>query len=133
MFIVVLAEKDECKLLTCNTAANRNVTWKLNGDDLENVINEDCPQDGQNLTVKVHETKMGNYSCWSNGQMLSSVFLLIEAKTSSEIFFFISHSSHHSFKYSDVCIYNFRISLLMSSHCGLYRFSVPVLGKILPL
>lgn len=132
MFIVVLARKDKYRVLTCNAAANRNVSWKLNGDDLEDTMMEDYKEEGQNLTVKVHVPEaLGEYSCWSEGQMLSSVYLLLKAETSGEIFFFISHSSHHTIKYSDLCIYNFVISLLMSSHCDLHRFSVPLLGKIL--
>lgn len=130
MFIVVLArEEEEDAVLTCNTTADKAVTWKFKGNDV--MFESNYKKDGQRLNVSVDQPLFGEYSCWSEGQMLSSVYLLLEGKESGEIFFFISHSSYHSFKYQSLFIYNFIISFLVSSHYGLYRFSVPLLGKIL--
>lgn len=97
MFIVVLAREREDVVLTCNTTADKAVTWEFDGDvQCEGNLTQDC----QRLSVSGVEAPMlGEYSCWSEGQMLSSVYLLLELKKSGEIFFFISHSSYHSFKY----------------------------------
>lgn len=113
MFIVVLARKDEDAVLTCNTAAGRAVTWKLKDYDLD-MLECKPTENGRRLTVSKEDPQMGEYSCWSEEQMLSTVFLLHEGKESGEIFFFISHSSRHSFKYSSLCISNFIISLSLS-------------------
>lgn len=95
MFIVVLARQDGDAVLTCNTTADKAVRWES-----EVMFESKVKQDGQHLNVSEVDTPMlGEYSCWSEGQMLSSVYLLLEAEESSEIFFFISHSSYHSFKY----------------------------------
>lgn len=91
MFIDVLARKDEDSVLTCNTNVSRAITWKFNDYDLEDILFEsNLTENGQRLTVSKMEPQMGEYSCWSEGQMLSSVHLLLEAKESGEIVFYFS-------------------------------------------
>lgn len=94
MFIVVLARKGDDPILTCNASAGKAVTWKFDGNDLENTIIEtSLTDDGLRLTVLETNVPVGEYSCWSEGQMLSShsLYLLLEDKDLGETLFSISH------------------------------------------
>lgn len=81
----VLAREEEDAVLTCNTTADKAVTWKFDGDDVQ--LGSNFKQDGQRLKVsEVDYPMLGEYSCWSEGQMLSSVYLLLEIKESDSRF-----------------------------------------------
>lgn len=107
MFIVVLTEEDEGPVtLTCNTTIGRNVMWKFKGANLEETaIGGLVRQDGQQLILSSVEYPMlGEYSCWSEGHMLSSVYLLFEINKPGETFFLILHSFYHSVNVTCHCI-----------------------------
>lgn len=89
MVTVVLAREDEDLVITCNTTTDRAVSWKFfNGDVLEDInIERYREENGKNLSLfKVGKPMLGEYSCWSKEEMLSSVYLLL-AKESGEIFY----------------------------------------------
>lgn len=115
MFIALLVRQKQNATITCKTAENRSITWKIDNVDLEDIAFKDALQeDGHRLKLsEVDNPMLGEYSCWSEGQNLYSIHLLLEAKISSEIFFFISHSFHESCKYSSLCIYHYNFSLVV--------------------
>lgn len=81
--VVVVAKKANANpvTLTCGTKTDGAVTWKFEGEVLEDVGFEDkLQQDGQNLTAsKLDSPMFGEYSCWRGVEMLSSTHLLLEA------------------------------------------------------
>ncbi|KAI3372005.1 hypothetical protein L3Q82_006875 [Scortum barcoo] len=83
---VVVANKANLITLTCGTKTDGGVTWKFDGEMLEDVgLEENFQQDGQNLTVKgVDSPMLGEYSCWRGEDMLSSTYLLLEADGGGE-------------------------------------------------
>lgn len=98
MLVVVLAKEDEGPVtLTCNTTPDTAVTWKFNGRSLEDVtFRMLSTQHGQDLILsEVDSPMLGEYSCWSEGRELSSVYLLFEAEEPGETFLLILRSLHH--------------------------------------
>lgn len=95
MFIVVLAKEDEGPAtLTCNSP-DTNITWKFEGHPFEDVMSLST-QNGQHLILsKVDYSMFGNYSCWSEGRPLSSVYLLREVEEEGETFLLVFLSFHH--------------------------------------
>lgn len=86
--VVVVAKRnnENTVTLTCSTNTDRAVTWKFHGEVMEEVTLEDSvQQDGQNLNMSdVDAPMVGQYSCWTGGEMLSSVYLLLEAEEEDE-------------------------------------------------
>ncbi|XP_026043866.1 interleukin-12 subunit beta [Astatotilapia calliptera] len=73
-----VANRNENYTLTCNSKPDDIVTWKLNGDPLED--EENVELNGQNLTVSdIGTPNLGDYSCWRGEEMLSSTYLLLKA------------------------------------------------------
>ncbi|XP_023007927.3 interleukin-12 subunit beta [Maylandia zebra] len=73
-----VAKRNENYTLTCNSKPDDIVTWKLNGDPLED--EENVELNGQNLTVSdIGTPNLGDYSCWRGEEMLSSTYLLLKA------------------------------------------------------
>lgn len=90
-FPVVLVIKDEDPVtLSCNTTIDSNITWKFHGEVTEDVALEDgVQQNGKNLTLSdVGANMLGEYTCWAEGQKLSSIYLLRKAEEESKIFLF---------------------------------------------
>lgn len=114
MFIALLVKEKQNVTITCKTAANSSITWKFGNIDLKDIgFKEALKEDGHRLNLsEVGNPMSGEYSCWSEGQNLYSIHLLLEANYSSEIFFVISHSFHESCKYSSLCIYHYNFSLV---------------------
>uniref|UniRef100_A0A3Q3WHQ6 Interleukin-12 subunit beta n=1 Tax=Mola mola TaxID=94237 RepID=A0A3Q3WHQ6_MOLML len=83
LFIIVLVIKDEDPVtLSCNTTIDSNITWKFHGEVTEDVALEDgVQQNGKNLTLSdVGANMLGEYTCWAEGQKLSSIYLLRKAE-----------------------------------------------------
>nr|AIB04025.1 interleukin 12p40 [Oplegnathus fasciatus] len=80
-FVVAKKANANPVTLTCGTKTDGAVTWKFEGEVLEDVGFEDkLQQDGQNLTAsKLDSPMFGEYSCWRGVEMLSSTHLLLEA------------------------------------------------------
>lgn len=95
MFLVVLAKEDEGPAtLTCNSTPDTAITWKFNGVPMEDSVF--TTQKGQHLILsEVDFSMLGEYSCWSEGRALSSVYLLFEVEEPGETFFLIFLSFHH--------------------------------------
>lgn len=91
LFAVVLAKRHGNVVLTCSTTPDRNVFWKLKGRALEDELFQvNFRLDGQLLNLSgVEELMLGEYSCWSEEQMLSSVYLLFEDEKSGEVLFLL--------------------------------------------
>lgn len=115
MFIALLVRQMQNATMTCKTTPDKSITWKINNVDLKDIVfKDDLKEDGHLLNLSEVDYPMsGEYSCWSEGQKLHSIHLLLEAETSSEIFFFISHSHHESCKYSSLCMYHYNFSLVV--------------------
>lgn len=65
--------------LTCRTASEGPVVWKLNDEDVD--FEHHYESDGKNLIVsEIDAPLLGEYSCWRGGKKLSSTFLLQEAE-----------------------------------------------------
>lgn len=90
MFIALLVRQKQDATITCETAAGRSITWKMDNVDLKDIsFKGELKEDGDCLILSaVDEPMSGEYSCWSEGQKLHSIHLLLEVNTSSEIFFF---------------------------------------------
>lgn len=85
--LVVVAKRNnkDPVVLTCSTSADRAVTWKFDGDVVTDFVGK-VQLYGQDLNVSdVEEPMLGNYSCWSGGELLSSLFLLLEAEGGGEL------------------------------------------------
>lgn len=98
MFIVVLAKEDKGPVtLTCNSTPGTAITWKLNNDPIDNLMFRTLlTQNDQHLILSgVDFSMLGNYSCWSEGRALSSVYLLFEIEEPGETFLLILLSFHH--------------------------------------
>lgn len=90
--VVAVAKRYENYTLTCNSKPDDIVTWKLNGDPLED--EENVELNGQNLTVSDIDTpNLGDYSCWRGEEMLSSTYLLLKADEEDTIGEFLFHFS----------------------------------------
>lgn len=82
--VVVAKRNDENTVtLTCGTNTDRAVTWKFVMEEV--ILKDNVQQDGQNLNMSdVDAPMVGQYSCWTGGEMLSSVYLLLEAEEEDE-------------------------------------------------
>lgn len=90
--VVEVAKRDEEYTLTCNSKPDDIVTWKLNGDPLED--DENVKQNGTKLTVLDIDTpSLGNYSCWRGEKMLSSTYLLLKVDEEDTVGEFLFHFS----------------------------------------
>ncbi|KAM6930892.1 interleukin-12 subunit beta [Xenentodon cancila] len=88
MVVVVKGENATLVTLTCNANADESVTWMFDGDEVDF---HDVQRDGQNLVVsKVHSPMLGEYSCTTNGQTLSTTHLLMEAEDPEGLDAFLS-------------------------------------------
>ncbi|TNM89423.1 hypothetical protein fugu_003657 [Takifugu bimaculatus] len=70
-------ERNGSAILTCNSTPDTAITWKFNGDPVEDeAFRQYTTQNGPDLNLsQVDFTMFGHYSCWSEGRMLSSVYL----------------------------------------------------------
>ncbi|XP_037536858.1 interleukin-12 subunit beta [Nematolebias whitei] len=83
-FVVAKRSDTNPVTLTCTTASNEPVTWKLDGKDVNS--EDDVEKDGNNLIVpEVDLPMLGEYSCWRGGEKLSSTHLLLEAEEDEDI------------------------------------------------
>uniref|UniRef100_A0A3B5KM56 Interleukin-12 beta central domain-containing protein n=2 Tax=Takifugu rubripes TaxID=31033 RepID=A0A3B5KM56_TAKRU len=75
---VLAKELNGLAILTCNSTPDTAITWKFNDVPVENeAFGQYTTQNGPDLNLsQVDFTMFGNYSCWSEGRMLSSVYLL---------------------------------------------------------
>lgn len=99
VFIVVLAKEDEGPVtLTCNSTPGTAIKWKFDGEPLEDTaFGTRTTQNGQHLNLsEVDFSMLGEYSCWSEGHELSSVYLLLKHEEPGETFLLIFLSFHHS-------------------------------------
>uniref|UniRef100_A0A3B4WHJ6 Interleukin-12 subunit beta n=1 Tax=Seriola lalandi dorsalis TaxID=1841481 RepID=A0A3B4WHJ6_SERLL len=82
----VMAKRGNSVTLTCNTNFDGPFTWKFAAntvDEAEEIedFNTIYKQVGKNLIVSdVDSPALGEYSCWSGEERLSSTFLLVEAE-----------------------------------------------------
>ncbi|CAK6950768.1 interleukin-12 subunit beta [Scomber scombrus] len=85
-FVVAKRNDANSVTLTCGTKSSGDVVWKFEGDELEDGDYEDnLLKNGTNLRVTEVDTPiLGEYSCWSGGEMLSSTYLLLEAEDEDE-------------------------------------------------
>nr|XP_033476459.1 interleukin-12 subunit beta [Epinephelus lanceolatus] len=72
--------------LTCRTKTNGDVTWKFEGDEMEDDdYDEKIQRNGRDLSVSMVENPMlGEYSCWRGSEMLSSTYLLLKKDESND-------------------------------------------------
>lgn len=90
--IVVVAKRFERYTLTCSSKADEGVTWKMEGNRLDD--EENVKRNGPNLTVlEVDTPSLGNYSCWKGDEMLSSTYLLLEDDEEHDLGEFLFHFS----------------------------------------
>ncbi|GLD54243.1 interleukin-12 subunit beta-like protein [Lates japonicus] len=103
--VVVVVKKHDTVTLTCSSAQlTGDVTWKLENDEIE--VDDDFQLDGQNLKVSgVGTPSLGNYSCWSGEEMLSSTHLLLEAEAEEELDSFF-HCWAKSYDCNFSCVWN---------------------------
>lgn len=87
--VVVVAKRNDANAvtLTCGTKSSGEVVWKFDGDELDDFEdNRDLRKIGTNLSVTEVDTPMlGEYSCWSGGEMISSTYLLLKAEYEEEL------------------------------------------------
>uniref|UniRef100_A0A3Q2ZR21 Interleukin-12 subunit beta n=1 Tax=Kryptolebias marmoratus TaxID=37003 RepID=A0A3Q2ZR21_KRYMA len=70
--------------LTCRTASSEPVTWKMDGEEVG--FDDYLEKDGKNLIVQeIEEPFLGEYTCWTGEEKLSSTYLLQEAEVDEEI------------------------------------------------
>ncbi|XP_076005621.1 interleukin-12 subunit beta [Genypterus blacodes] len=84
---LVVAAKGDPVTLTCRGHSDGNVTWKFAEDGkVENVeFGENVQQKGGKLVFgEAGDPMVGEYSCWSGVQNLSSVYLLLDAQEEEE-------------------------------------------------
>lgn len=78
---VVVAKREDPNpvTLTCRSKTDEAVTWKVQRDEMEDVkLENNIRQVGQNLVLTDVDTpELGQYSCWREGEMLSSTYLLL--------------------------------------------------------
>eukprot|EP00066_Takifugu_rubripes_P008765 XP_003975202.1 PREDICTED: interleukin-12 subunit beta-like [Takifugu rubripes] len=99
---VLAKELNGLAILTCNSTPDTAITWKFNDVPVENeAFGQYTTQNGPDLNLsQVDFTMFGNYSCWSEGRMLSSVYLLeIEEPV-------LTDSELHCWARSYDCIFN---------------------------
>lgn len=85
LVVVAKQNNEDPVILTCSTSADRAVTWTFDGD-VVNDFEGKVRLRGQDLRVSfVEEPMLGNYSCWSGGELLSSLFLLLEDGEGGEL------------------------------------------------
>ncbi|XP_034025476.1 interleukin-12 subunit beta [Thalassophryne amazonica] len=87
---VVVAKKNDINpvTLTCNTNIHEAVTWKFERNEMIEDLDfgDNFRQVGQNLMVTEVDTPMlGEYSCWSGEQKISSTHLLLEAEDKKDL------------------------------------------------
>ncbi|XP_035496321.1 interleukin-12 subunit beta isoform X1 [Scophthalmus maximus] len=83
-FVVAKRNNTTPVTLTCGTKIDGPVTWKFDGEVIED-FDDYIQPDGQNLKVSgVDAPLLGEYSCWSGGEMLLSTYLLLEAEEEGE-------------------------------------------------
>ncbi|XP_040898964.1 interleukin-12 subunit beta isoform X2 [Toxotes jaculatrix] len=83
----IVAKRDDANpvTLTCGAKINGPVTWKFDGEVIED-FEDNIQQDGQKLNVSEVDTPMlGEYSCWRGEQVLSSTYLLLEAEEEEKL------------------------------------------------
>nr|XP_019954606.1 PREDICTED: interleukin-12 subunit beta-like [Paralichthys olivaceus] len=81
----VVAKRNDAVTLTCNTNTDGAVTWRFDGEVMED-LEDNIKQDGQNLSLTEVDTPiLGEYSCWRGREMLSSTYLLLEAEEEEEL------------------------------------------------
>lgn len=93
--VVVAGRQDQSTAtLTCNTETDSGITWRFHGDVIEEVtLDDSTQQSGPNLTISdVDVPVLGQYSCWRGQEMLSSVYLLLEAEEGEKLKSHFSHS-----------------------------------------
>ncbi|XP_029998436.1 interleukin-12 subunit beta isoform X2 [Sphaeramia orbicularis] len=84
-FVVISRDQQEPVKLTCGDLSDTDVTWKLNGKDIEDSFEDYLERDGTTLTVtEFDDPLLGEYSCWSGGRNISSTYLLMEAEKNSQ-------------------------------------------------
>lgn len=78
----VTAKINGAATLTCDTKTSEPVKWKFNDEFVENVAFDDrIKLVGKDLDVSDVESPMlGSYSCWRGEDIISSVYLLMEAE-----------------------------------------------------
>lgn len=82
--VVVVVKINNGVTITCGTKTDEAVTWKFQGDSLDDFL-FDYIAVKQNLTLSEVETSMlGEYSCWRGEEMLSSTYLLLDHEESPE-------------------------------------------------
>uniref|UniRef100_A0A3P8TFA7 Interleukin-12 subunit beta n=1 Tax=Amphiprion percula TaxID=161767 RepID=A0A3P8TFA7_AMPPE len=90
----VVAKRNDANPVTliCDTKTGGAVTWKFDGEAMEDDSFEDnIQQKGSNLILsEVDSPMLGEYSCWRGGEMLSSTYLLLEDEDEDELDSFIS-------------------------------------------
>ncbi|XP_053181490.1 interleukin-12 subunit beta [Scomber japonicus] len=87
-FVVAKRNDANAVTLTCSTKSSGEVVWKFEDDsDFE----DNVQKIGTSLSVTEVDTPMlGEYSCWSGGEMLSSTYLLLKAEDEEELNSFIN-------------------------------------------
>ncbi|XP_034547212.1 interleukin-12 subunit beta [Notolabrus celidotus] len=90
-YVVAKRNNEVPVTLTCVVGTNENVTWKYDGDLIDFDSEEHFQQDGPNLLVsEVDIPTLGEYSCWRGEKLLSSTYLLLEAKEGVELDSFLT-------------------------------------------
>ncbi|XP_041855544.1 interleukin-12 subunit beta [Melanotaenia boesemani] len=85
----VVAEKDKADpvKLICHTKTTKtegDVVWKFDGEEVD--LEDSYKLEGKDLNVSNVELPMlGNYSCWSGEEMLSSTYLLLKTDEEEDL------------------------------------------------
>ncbi|XP_068616945.1 interleukin-12 subunit beta [Brachionichthys hirsutus] len=84
----VVANRNHPATLTCNTTTQEAVTWMFQSGITEKknvILDKYSIQDGTNLIMSdLGRPMLGNYSCWKGAELLSSVYLFLEAEEETE-------------------------------------------------
>ncbi|XP_013867168.1 interleukin-12 subunit beta [Austrofundulus limnaeus] len=80
-FVIAKRNDNGPVTLTCREASEGTVVWKLNDEDVDFEDLDHYKSDGKNLIVsEIDAPLLGEYSCWTGEEKLSSTFLLQEAE-----------------------------------------------------
>ncbi|XP_061673865.1 interleukin-12 subunit beta [Syngnathoides biaculeatus] len=75
----VMAKRNGNATLRCSTTSKGSeVSWEFGGEEVDEEYGDNMVKDGPNLLVKeVDGPALGNYTCWSGGESMSTYLLLM--------------------------------------------------------